>query len=125
MLKSISFMPARKREQKPVDVLCDLDVILERTSAIKLGGQVFEIAPITTTAFFDFAAGLLKLQAPENKLISAQELDSQYLKTVSLLIPELKKKDVEAMTMVQKAVLLQHLSEKITGTPQEDSKKKQ
>jgi|SRR6185312_183182 len=116
--------PAREQAKGDVELLCDLDAIIEKTSTFKLHGKIHEIEPITTETFYKFVNGVLELQRAE--VGSSQEDNARYLALVQPLCKSITRKDVDQMTMVQKGALLQKLSQKITGqsVADDDSKKK-
>lgn len=118
-------------KEKKKDLICDLDLILNRKFTFRLFDKERKIKPITTQVFFEFADGLIKFK--ETKYSDFKELEKAYFDLIKLTTDDISLSDVSKMEMVQKYVLLQHISTLIMGDRQkiedtvsksEDEKKK-
>lgn len=117
------FKPARNAAMETSGAVCDLDVILEKSFSFKLHGKVYEIAPITTEAFYHFVNGVLDIQ--KKSAATPKDLNQLFYSAVHPICKKLSIRTISRMTMVQKGALLELLSAKIMGKNPEDLKKKQ
>lgn len=110
--------------QKQEHLLCDLDAIVDEQHTFRIFGQNRRIKPITTEVFFGFANGVVEFKNGEFKTVDS--LNQAFHSLMSKVTDDLSLADVERMEMVQKFVLVQHVSEIIMGqeTKEEASKKK-
>lgn len=114
--------PTRAQAEEKVDLICDLDVIAETKSTVKIFGKTHYLKPVTTEVFFQFAGAYADIAKMSNS--SPEEINEQYGKLVNSVCPTITKKNVEQMTMVQKWALVNGLANKILGQPQDGEKKK-
>lgn len=107
--------PARDqaRAQDGDDILCDLDAVLSTRVTFIFQGKTHALLPITTERFFDFWKQVSDFQAIDKK--TPDEVNRAFFKILSAVCETLTVSDVEAMTVVQKSGLLQHLVAKIVG----------
>ena len=107
------FKPARALGNKDDDVLCDLDAIIDRKACVVLQGRRHYIEPITTEKFLEFWRALQEFKAKPQE--DKDAANRAYLCVVNVVAPSFTLKELERLTLVQKGLLLQSLSAKITG----------
>src|SRR5512135_3333623 len=109
-------MPARaEQESDPVekDLICDLDVISERESVFVFRGKQHLIEPVTGEVFFKFYERVLDFQKKTQS--SLKMVDADFLLMLRPLCKSITLEDVQLMTLVQKASLVEALIYKVTG----------
>lgn len=98
---------------KEDEILCDLDQILSRRVVFKLFGKTHALLPITTEVFFEFWDEVKNFR--QAAIRDSNGMNKAYFTTLRSVCSSISQKDVDRMTVVQKANLLEHISAKITG----------
>jgi hypothetical protein len=112
MLKKV--MPTRDAARHDDDEdICDLDVIVSKNVTFTFQGKIRTILPITTERLFAFwAAGLDFRKA---KFDTVEATNKAFLAILKTVCDDINLKEASAMTVTQKAAILEHITRKITG----------
>lgn len=113
------FMPAREDAMAKLlpqiedDHICDLDVVLDKPVTFTFRGNRHELLPITTERWFEF----WQAQKDFGRIVQdrPQIANSAYFVMIKKVCKTISLKDVEAMSIVQKGLLLEHITAKMVG----------
>lgn len=110
------FRPARPKVEENSDdeILCDLDVVLSRRVTFVFRGKRHALLPITTERFFEFWHAMSEFKKKVRQDPVSE--NSAYLAVIKPVCDTLTLKDVTAMSIHQKCLLLEHIASKIAGT---------
>lgn len=112
-----SMKPARAKaeaRQEDEEMLCDLDIITNRDVTFYFQGKRHVILPITSEVFFHYWEEIERFK--KEKQTTAKENDEAFLRAIRIVCDTITLKEVEVMTVLQKANLLKHITNKVTGT---------
>ena len=108
------FKPARNEAlEDDAETICDLDAIINKKAIVILAGESHVVEPITTGVFAEFYSKIIDFKKASSQ--NVDEANKAYYETVKVLLPTVKFKDVEKLTLPQKAVLIESLSAKVVG----------
>jgi hypothetical protein len=110
--------PAREQSSQD-DVICDLDVVTTRRATFTFGGKSHVLLPITNQVFVDFWEAVQAYKKMDH--VDAKSADKAYFTTIKILCPSVTLKEVEAMTLIQKSILIEGLASRVLGKKPEPS----
>lgn len=102
-------------------VVRDFDKLIAEPVSFRLHGKVHTINPVTVQEFWAFTEAMFKIQkVAEDEKVTVADLTHAYLLIFKSICPTMTLKDVENMTQVQLAALLQFVVDTIRGASQVD-----
>ena len=117
--------PSRPERPESEDIVSDLDALVAKPVAFKLGGKIRQIKPVTTLQFFTIVNQLSQLEnvrtAPD---VTGEKLLNIYHQLFSSVCDDFTLADVEDMTQAQCAGLMQLIMDVVTGRAQAEVEKK-
>lgn len=102
-----------EQEARDAELLCDLDLILEKRVSFKLHGMTHLVDPITTQNFFAFTQGILEFRRTQHT--DEKEMNEHFAKIIRSVCSSVLPHHVANMTLIQKSVLLELLAKRIMG----------
>lgn len=113
------------RDDKKADrsqIICDLDMIDTQSVSFVFQGKPHVLKPITTRVFFEFLNSLQGFA--KGGFDSIEEENKSFLTALHVVCEDITKEDVDAMTVIQKSVLLNGIRAKIMGSQESFEVKK-
>lgn len=120
------FHVKQSRPERPdTDIVSDLDALVAKPIAFKLGGKIRQIKPVTTIQFFTIVNRLAELEAIRTSPdVTGEKLLGIYHELFSAVCDDFTKEDVEEMTQAQCAGLMQLIMDVVTGKAHAEIEKK-
>lgn len=102
-----------KETETDTDVIVDLDALTTKKVTFILGGQTHVLLPITTQVFLEFWDQVLKFKKEKQETVKLQ--NEAYYQCIAKVCRTITRREVEKMTLMQKSLLIEALTAKITG----------